>query len=545
MPEAPPPAQTRPRKIEWLAALGITLLILALHFRFLAQRGGFWRDEVNLLNLSRQNSLADMAKDSFPVLMPLLVRAWTTLAGSGDGSLQLLGALIGLGGIAALWSAAWTARRAPPLLGLALFGGNSIVIAYSDSLRAYGLGSALLVTFAAAAWSFINKPTPKRFALLAVLAVLTAQTLFQNSILIAAVSAGALAVCVKRKMWRTAAQIILAGAVAAVSLLPYLPGIHAAQTAGAGLRSGFRWSLVGNNLATLTGFPLEQFEWVWLALTLIVAAGVIAGWSRQARFDGWLFTGGTLLAAVVGFSVFLNWAALPTRVWYFLPLLALTATCVEIFCPLLVGRSRTVFFGFAIATGLIATPFAWRNLNQRFTNIDFVAQHLKAEATPKDYILITPWLCGISFERYAVASPARWDTVPPIADHSKHRFDLVRNQMRSTNAIAPLLEKISATLRAGGRIWIVGDVDIPESATPAPADLPPPPLQWTGWQDTPYNMIWDMQIAHFIRDHTHRFESVLLNIKQPVSDIENLPLRVAEGWRDDIVSPPPVELPIK
>ncbi len=118
------------------------MAVVWLHFFFLLHAGGLWRDEVNLINLSGRHSLAEMSKDSFPVLMPLLVSGWTAIGlGQTDLSLRLLGALIGLALPAALWLAAWKIRRAPPLLGLVLLALNSTVIMFGDSLRAFGLGS--------------------------------------------------------------------------------------------------------------------------------------------------------------------------------------------------------------------------------------------------------------------------------------------------------------------------------------------------------------------------------------------------------------------
>ena len=100
---------------EWAAAVCISLVIVWLHFFFLFHAGGLWRDEVNVINLANTHSLSFMTRDSFPVLLPLLVSAWTAMGlAHSDFNLRLLGLLIGLGMTGALWLAAWTARRAPP-----------------------------------------------------------------------------------------------------------------------------------------------------------------------------------------------------------------------------------------------------------------------------------------------------------------------------------------------------------------------------------------------------------------------------------------------
>src|SRR5882724_1448692 len=122
-------SSTALRKIFWISAISMTAAIVWLHFYFLFQAGGFWRDEVNLINLSNRDSLAEMQKDSFPILMPLLVSGWSALGlGQSDLNLRLLGTFIGLGIPAALWVGVWTARRSPPLISIALLGLNATVI---------------------------------------------------------------------------------------------------------------------------------------------------------------------------------------------------------------------------------------------------------------------------------------------------------------------------------------------------------------------------------------------------------------------------------
>jgi hypothetical protein len=113
--------------------------------------------------------------------------------------------------------------------------------------------------------------------------------------------------------------------------------------------------------------------------------------------------------------------------------------------------------------------------------------------------------------------------------------------MQSSNALQYVREKISNTLQNGGRVWFVGnDLYIPERGMPAPADLPPPPLKKTGWQDIPYHLVWSAQIMQFLSDHSRRFVPVELNLTQPVNEDEDLQLGVAEGWRDEITYPPSV-----
>ena len=172
---------------EWMAAICITVIAILLHLFFLFHAGGFCGDEVNVINLAGSHSLAFMARDSFPILMPLLVKGWTAMGlASSDLDLRLVCILIGLGLTGALWLAAWTGRRAPPLLGLTLLGLSGTAIFWEDYLRAYGLGSLLIVLVLSAMCFLLEKPTWRRTGILSVMAALSVQALYQNAVFLSA-----------------------------------------------------------------------------------------------------------------------------------------------------------------------------------------------------------------------------------------------------------------------------------------------------------------------------------------------------------------------
>ncbi len=327
-------AKTVSRQPEWILALAATVAVVWLHFFFLLHAGGLWRDEVNLINLSGRHSLAEMSKDSFPVLMPLLVSGWTAIGlGQTDLSLRLLGALIGLGLPAALWLAAWKIRRAPPLIGLVLLAFNSTVIMFGDSLRAFGLGSVLiLLTTAAAGW-FLKSPTWRRAGILAALAVLSVQALFQNAVFIAAICFGGWAVCARHKDRGMAVKILAVATVSAASLLPYWSRIVSLPSAAAALRTGFNPEYVFTNFDNAAGFPMLQYTWVWGFFALaVVVCGCALLFARTRKTDGLgggsqsesapLFGRTTLLMALVAVAGFFWFAAAPATHWIYFPLMA-------------------------------------------------------------------------------------------------------------------------------------------------------------------------------------------------------------------------------
>jgi hypothetical protein len=527
----------------WAGALVMSLAAVWLHITFLTHAGGLWRDEVNLVNLSGLNSLAGLRKDSFPIVMPLLVRAWSAVGlGRTDFGLRCLGVLAGLGLLGAYWGAAWTTRRVPPLVSLAFMGLNVTALTYGDSLRAYGLGSLLIVLVMAAAWRFLEKPSMCRFACLTILAVVSVQTLFHNAVLVAAICAGAWAVCLRRKAWREAGLILAAGAIAAVSLLPYVTTVVSALDPSAGWRTGFRASFTLLDLRVAVGFPLEQYTYLWALFVLVaVVGGVISvlrsttrppdGVSKVEPNDAPLFAAVTLVVALAGFASFLCFAGLETQPWYFLPGMALVAACFDAALPRLPRLMGAVLLGLALVSALIAVPLARVGALSRFTNMDIAARLLVTEAAPEDFVIVSPWWYGISFDRYFKGSAA-WSTLPPLDEHRFHRFDLVAAQTMRKHALQPVLDRIATTLQTGHRVWLLGWADVPAPGRPLPEELPPPPLKGWGWSETPYVLNWSDQAQAFLGAHSRQFEMVKIPTSGDVNPNENAKLARAKGWKE-------------
>ena len=85
------------RHSDWIIATLVTLFATYLHLLFFLNAGGLWRDEVDLVHLSLLPSLSDvwqnLPHDSCPILMHLVVRAWSAAAslGNTDPGLRVLG----------------------------------------------------------------------------------------------------------------------------------------------------------------------------------------------------------------------------------------------------------------------------------------------------------------------------------------------------------------------------------------------------------------------------------------------------------------------
>jgi hypothetical protein len=184
---------------------------------------------------------------------------------------------------------------------------------------------------------------------------------------------------------------------------------------------------------------------------------------------------------------------------------------------------------------VLAIPAARGDLNWRFTDIDLVARRLSTQAAPEDFIVVNPWYCGISFNRYFKAATP-WNTLPPLADHSVHRFDLVREQMQNGDALKPLFDRMAATLQSGHRVWIVSRMGFAQKSSTPPVQWPPPDKP-PDWFDRPYSQMlaiqaWSDECRQFLADHSRTFELVYYPTNLNVNFAENMQLDMAVGWRD-------------
>lgn len=529
--EATSPAATQPsRSAEWRLAVGLTVAIALLHVYFLSRAGGLFRDEVNSLNLA-QGGWRQMARDSFPVCFPLLLRGWSGLGLAGtDLSLRIFGMLMSLCLTAAFWLAARWLRRAPPLWSLVLAALNAWMIYYGAWLRAYGLGSAMIALCAGAAWLWLEKPGRKTWLMFALAATLSVQTLYQNTALVAAICAGGCAVCLRRGELKLAGGVFLGGLTAAMSLLPYWAIISGMPQAASPLRLDFDRLIAFNNLDTVLAFPLPQFFWVWCVLAGWVVLRGVAGLASVRRDDRSLYAAVTLICGVAAYMTFLRLANFPVQPWYFLPLVALAAVALEALLPRLTGTFRSLLWGGVMATALMSALFGLRVLDYRYTNVDQLARKANALAGKQDLVVVAPWQFGITFGHY-FTNPCAWTSVPPIADHSGERYDLLLAQMRNTNAMLPVLAGVGDTLRSGHTVWIVGGI-AGVSGTNEPVSPLPPPLPRTGWNETPYRFTWNGQLGWYLRRHSLDLKCLDAGTNVDVNMIEQLPLYQVTGWRE-------------
>ncbi len=525
-------------KAEWGVCVAATLAALWLHLSFWWHAGGFWRDEATSVYIGTSGSLGQMwhmlQYESFPALFPATIRLWSSIGfGSSELAFRALGFLAGLSFLAALWFSARVLTGSLPFISLALLATNLTVLRWGDSLRAYGFGCTLILATLILVWLLIKKPDAKRFTAATIAAVLSVQCLYQNAFLLLAICVAAGFVCFRRGLEKRAGLVTGVGAVAAVSLLPYVGIMTASQRSFAVARIGFNASAAWGSWADALGNPGVWQVPFWIGICFAAAVrGLIFVSSTQRRQsvsdeDLPLFAAMTLSFSVVLFVLFLAIAWLPTQPWYWLPPMALVAVCADACLRDWLAPYR--IWRFALVALLVFVSFLLdlKPIKRRQTTIDLVAIRLQQEAGPKDLILVYPWYCGVTFTRYYHGATP-WVTLPILSDFRIARYDLLREKLEATNPMQPILERIGHTLDTGGRLWIVGTLPPPKPDETEVPDLPPAPNGPQGWFDVPYTYVWGRQVEHFIGAGQRRIEEVPIDFGEGVNIYEDAPLAVVK-----------------
>jgi hypothetical protein len=564
---------------EWITATALTAVVASLAVVRMLHAGGLWRDEAGAARLATLPTLREVVAlfqhEACPPLFAIMVRAYSHLAGSGDRALRAFGLAVGLGIAGVLWLNARTTARTVPLLSLALLGLDVPFLVFCDSLRGYGMGSALiLLTYGLLAAGLAEQPGRSSgarqgslAALTAVTAVASVQVLVSNAALLLALCTAAAVVAVARRRFGLAGWILGCGAAAALSLLPY-----AAQLADARRQ----WSLIVMYptrvsqiwkafFATVGPRPVMA---VWLLLLVAGLTGVTRellrrraassglpaadaaaaadaavpderpGDRSQAAAEPWrtdvaAFAGLTIVCAVLANGMFLETLSYWLRPWYFLPLMALLASALETIFGVLSRSGRWRFAAIRVAAVVLVAAAQvvplWQRLTIRQTNADLVAQEVTRSAAPQDLVVVIPWYYGVSFNRYYTGA-ARWLTLPDVSDHRVHRYDLLKTRLAAQHPLDDVLQAVATSLRAGHRVWLVGSVSWPKPGE-AVTIRPPAPHSPAGWHDFPYMVDWSRQLGWFLQRHAGAVATVAVPANEPVSGLEDLRLAVVQGWR--------------
>ncbi len=529
-------------RLEWAAALGLSWLAVWLHVEVLRHAGGLWRDEIGGVQLATLPAWREvwrwLTHDAFPLLFPMLVRGWSALGlGGSDVGLRTLGFGIGCLLLGAVWlTARWLGLK-PPVLALGLFAVNLSVIRWGDSLRAYGCGAILILLTLGLVWRQVQSPSLVRWTLASLAALLSVQCLYANAFLVLAICVAGSAVCVRRKQTRVAWSVLASGVPAAVSLLPYLRPIAAAQDHFRLEKVSVDVGVIWADLDPALGAPVIIMPWLWLFLTAVLVIAAARGLRSDRKAnpvapeDLTLFAASTFIVMSLVFGVYLKLSGM-VKVWYFIAPMALGAMCLEAGWAMTRPRLRALRLAVVVLLVAAAFPSSLRSTRAALTQMDTVAGAVQRQAQPGDLVVVYPWYLGISFGRYFQGDTA-WVTLPEIEDVRFHRYDLVREKILTEFPVRPVLARMEQTLRSGQRVWFVGEPPAGAAGETAPPTVPPGPLAGVpnGWWEAYHTDIWGRQAAYFLNHHARQIEPVPVASARPVLEIEAVPLYVARGWR--------------
>lgn len=531
------------RRLEWIVAITLSVVGLFLLFVRMANAGSLWRDEAE----SAQSALMPFGAmfrnfqvTSFPILFPLSVRAYMTFFGASDLSLRCFGLAVGivLLGIALLPLRKLTSDF--PLLLLAMIGLNANFLVAGTSLRGYGLGSLLAVGALVAAIRFLGRPDFSGLAWLFLACLTSVQCLFFNGPLAAAILTATMAVLLVRGNARSIWPLLGIAGACALSCIPYLSrylGGRRSTATPAPVAPG-AWDKIWENFQNAWGGLSPEVSWVWFGvISLLWIAAVwrlVTIWNKQLTPERELLLFGVTLITLSIVAYYAFFQVLPRQPGqrHFLALTCLVAAAADVLWANLPRPYwlRLARIGVVLLAAIHLSFGIWPILVQAESNAGSVAQIVEANADPADLVIINPWPYGISFNWYYHGA-ARWMTVPALADHQVHRYDLMLKKMESENPLQDIKDEIVTTLKSGNRVWFIGA--LPELPAPgeAPLRLKPAPDPTFGWNGLVYRKAWSQEITGFLAQHTASIGDNL-PIDQSISGRENMILYVLQGWKD-------------
>ncbi len=516
-------------------AAGLTAVAVALHLRLLYRAGPLWRDEVASINLAQMPDLAHFRGafhlDNFPAFYFLLLRGWSGLGLAGtDFQLRLFGCLLGLIGLAVLWVVCFWINRRPPLWPLALVAVAALTFQCGDQLRPYGLSAIFLLVSFGAFWKVAtNAATSVRsLAVASVAATLAVQSSYTNAIFILALGLAAAFVVLRQRGVLAASFALVPGAIAAVSLAPYL----------ASFSIGHRWLILMPGAATFgavfevlrTTLQLNQFlmPWFWVALILFaLVAAVLKPRSAEIVFPVLALVLATFVTLI--FFRVLRWQTHPR---YFFLLLVFAGLCVHALWQNFAKETwqRLAQLAAVVAIAALQIPWAYADSGVRLTNVDLIAKELTSRANPDDLIVLTGFWSGLTFNRY-YHGPTKWRSLPDLADFSVYRWDRVMEEMSKPEPLLAVFQEIEKTLRSGHRVFLVGSIvmQLPQTS---PEPLPPAPQSIYGWDLERYMANWQTQLGYYLEHHALHGDPVPVEVNQPVYGLEDLAIFAVSGYHE-------------
>jgi hypothetical protein len=369
-------------------------------------------------------------------------------------------------------------------------------------------------------------------------AVCAVQSLYYNAVLLFAIGTACMIVGIRRRQWKRVAMVAGVGLIAAITVLPYFGTVNRVRQWNMLIQIPFSGHRLWSKLCVPLGAQGQFMIWVWLTLVgLAMITAMVAQIRRltpdlsDERRDLALFGGSALVIGLLGYIAFLKVLSYDTGPWYYLALMVFIALAIEVVLSIIFTRwpARLARILLVAIVVILSVQSLRQSLQVRQTNIDLIAANVGKNANQNDLIIINGWVMSANFDRHFKGNTP-WMTIPPIHDHKLHRYDLIKELMLTPQPLQPLLEAIRRTLQSGHRLWIVGLFPAPPPGQ-APQSLPPPPLPGSGWNESPYDYAWSLEVGYFIQSHATNAR--VEKFGEVVAGYENPRLEVVEGWQSD------------
>lgn len=410
-------AAERSRRVRHLAAVVVVAVVLvaAVVLRFVT-RSDLWLDEalsVNIAKLPLSDLHRALERDGAPPLFYVLLHFWIDVFGSGDVAVRASAGVCSVATLPAFWL---IGRRVGGrrLAWIALLVGASAPYAfrYATEARMYSLVMLLVAWGWLAVWWALDRPTPLRLLLVAVVA---AALLYSHNWSLYLVAVTGVMVLVRgwratdpaarRASWWVAGALVVAG----LAYLPWLPTLRF-QAGHTGTPWGdpiLPWSGLAWHVDALGGPPIPahgEAQVFAYALVLLLALGLFGKGVDRHHVDldvrtrpraRWLMVAayGTFLLALV--ASYAAGAAFDPR--YSAVMVPLVLVVIAMGIDTFVGDVvRTGVLAVVVAVGLVGGVRVV--LDQR-TQAGQVAAVIRAEAEPGDVVLYCPDQLGPSSDR--------------------------------------------------------------------------------------------------------------------------------------------------
>ena len=227
MGQPPDKSATIASRAEWFSAIALTGWILCLHVVYMFHAGPLWRDECGTIayaNMPFGEMWDKVQYGNFTILQ--MVAGWTLVISPADFGYRVLGFVVALVTIGAIWFSARLLGARTPLFALAFYALNPLALRVGDSMRPYGLGFALDVLTLGLIWKFVQVRTTRWFVAATIAAVLSVRFLYQSAFYIAAFVLAGCGECLWKKNRKGALSCLAIGATAALLLLIHVPNIQ-------------------------------------------------------------------------------------------------------------------------------------------------------------------------------------------------------------------------------------------------------------------------------------------------------------------------------